>query len=58
MVKNKKATCYDLCDIYIDTKCNKNNSATYMLQNDKIKCSANQWTGFYMITAPVMKELK
>ena len=19
-------------------------------------CSANQWTGFYMITAPVMKE--
>ena len=24
MAKNKKATCYDLCDIYIDTKCNKN----------------------------------
>ena len=21
-------------------------------------CRANQWTGFYMITAPVMKELK
>ena len=21
-------------------------------------CSANQWTGFYMITASVMKELK
>ena len=21
-------------------------------------CSANQWTGLYMITAPVMKELK
>ena len=23
-----------------------------------IICSANQWTGFYMIMAPVMKELK
>ena len=22
-----------------------------------IICSANQWTGFYMITVPVMKEL-
>ena len=21
-------------------------------------CSANQWNGFYMVTAPVMKELK
>ena len=38
MANNKKPTCYDLCDIYIDTKCNnKTNSATYMLQNDKIK---------------------
>ena len=23
-----------------------------------IICSANQWTGFYMITASIMKELK
>ena len=23
-----------------------------------VHCSANQWTGFYMITASVMKELK
>ena len=25
--------------------------------NKKKKCRANQWTGFYMITASVMKEL-
>ena len=26
-------------------------------RNQSIDCSANQWTGFYMITAAVMKEL-
>ena len=26
-------------------------------RNQSIDCSANQWTGFYMITASVMKEL-
>ena len=29
---------------------------SYRKQSAK-KCSANQWTGFYMITVPVMKEL-
>ena len=26
-------------------------------RNQSIDCKANQWTGFYMITASVMKEL-
>ena len=27
------------------------------MENSPLICSANQWTGFYMITASVMKEL-
>ena len=26
--------------------------------SESLSCPANQWTGFYMITPPVMKELK
>ena len=28
----------------------------YHIETSPLMCSANQWTGFYMITAPVMKE--
>ena len=27
------------------------------MKTSPLICRANQWTGFYMITAPVMKEL-
>ena len=27
------------------------------METSPLICRANQWTGFYMITAPVMKEL-
>ena len=38
VAKNHKAICRDLCDIWVHTKCNKINAATYnMLQNDKTK---------------------
>ena len=30
----------------------------YHIQNSPLICRANQWNGFYMITASVMKELK
>ena len=30
----------------------------YCIETSTLICSANQWTGFYTITAPVMKELK
>ena len=29
----------------------------YHIETSPLVCSANQWTGFYMITAFVMKEL-
>ena len=29
----------------------------YHIETSPLICSANLWTGFYMITAPVMKEL-
>ena len=29
----------------------------YYIETSPLICSANQWTGFYMITASVMKEL-
>ena len=29
----------------------------YHIETGPLTCSANQWTGFYMITASVMKEL-
>ena len=28
------------------------------MKTSPLICKANQWTGFYMLTAPVMKELK
>ena len=38
IAKNNKAICCDLCDIWVHTKCNKINAATYnMLQNDETK---------------------
>ena len=30
----------------------------YHIETSPLICSANQWTGFYMITASVMKELR
>ena len=30
----------------------------YHIETSPLICSANQWTGFYMITAPVMKEIR
>ena len=30
----------------------------YHIETSPLICSANRWTGFYVITAPVMKELK
>ena len=30
----------------------------YHIETSPVICSANQWTGFYMITASVMKELR
>ena len=30
----------------------------YHTETSPLICSANQWTGFYMIMAPVIKELK
>ena len=30
----------------------------YHIDTSPLICSANQWTGFYMITASIMKELK
>ena len=30
----------------------------YNIETSQLICSANQWTGFYMITASVIKELK
>ena len=29
----------------------------YHVETSPLNCKANQWTGFYMITTPVMKEL-
>ena len=29
----------------------------YHIETSPLICSANQWTGFYMITASIMKEL-
>ena len=29
----------------------------YHIETSPLICGANQWTGFYMITAPVMKGL-
>ena len=38
VAKNHKAICCGLCQIWIHTKCNKINAATYnMLQNDETK---------------------
>ena len=38
VAKNHKGICCDLCDIWVRTKCNKRNTATYnMLQNDETK---------------------
>ena len=31
--------------------------AVYHIETSPLICSENQWTGFYMITAPVMKGL-
>ena len=31
--------------------------AVYHIETSPLICSANQWTVFYMITAPIMKEL-
>ena len=33
------------------------NGGRYHIQTSPLICGANQWTGFYMITASVMKEL-
>ena len=30
----------------------------YHIETSPVICSANQWTGFYMITGSVMKDLK
>ena len=30
----------------------------YHIETNPLICSANQWTGFYMITGPVLKKLK
>ena len=35
-----------------------NDGGRYHIETSTWICSANQWTGFYMITASVMKELK
>ena len=38
IAKNHKAICCDVCHIWVHTKCNKINAATYnMLQNDETK---------------------
>ena len=38
VAKNHKPICCDLCNIWVHTKCNKINAATYnMLQNDETK---------------------
>ena len=34
------------------------NARMQKLKTSPLICSVNQWTGFYMITVPVMKELK
>ena len=34
------------------------NGGRYHIKTSPLICSAYQWTGFYMITASVMKELK
>ena len=31
--------------------------AVYHIETSPLICSANQWTVFYMITVPIMKEL-
>ena len=30
----------------------------YHIETSPLICRANQWTGFYMIKAPIMKDLK
>ena len=35
-----------------------NDGGRYHIETSPLICSANQWTGFYVITACVMKELK
>ena len=35
-----------------------NDGGLYHIETSPLICSANQWTGFYMITASVMKELR
>ena len=35
-----------------------NDGGRYHIETSPLICSANQWTGFYVITASVMKQLK
>ena len=37
---------------------NFHDGGRYHVETSPLICSANRWTGFYMITASVMKELK
>ena len=43
--------------ILLKTLLNSFMEGHYHIETSPLICSANQWTGFYMITASVMKEL-
>ena len=43
--------------VYIDWYLNSHDGGCHHIETSLLICRANQWTGFYLITASVMKEL-
>ena len=42
----------------VQPQLNFHDGGRYYIETSPLICIANQWTGFYMITASVMKELR
>ena len=53
----KKASSW-MVETVLITPCLFHDGVRYHIETSPLICFANQWTGFYMITASVMKELK
>ena len=49
--------CYSQCKIQVTVGLTLHDGGHYLIETSPLICFANQWTGFYMITASVMKEL-
>ena len=51
----KNSTCRQM--VLFSTSLTLYDGGRYHIETSPLICRANQWTGFYMITASVMKEL-